>query len=213
MSYLNNVVVQEALHARFQLFRSCWHDPYGQMTTDLTLDLSNVINHNVYKSRNMSIVFYNGDLDTVNNFLSAQNFMRRFASTQNLTVTREDTWRANYNRSVYMDTEGGLRTTYSGNIDVLSVRGAGHFVPKSRPAQALQILRNFVNGFSYDNCLQMVNLGAAPLLPIYYYLNPSTPRRDADRVRSPPLFRCLKSKPINRSRFLSKQKCDREVGT
>ncbi|KAK6035850.1 hypothetical protein COOONC_26645 [Cooperia oncophora] len=28
----------------------------------------------------------------------------------------------------------------------------------------------------------MVNLGAAPLLPIYYYLNPSTSRRDADRI-------------------------------
>ncbi|PIO65339.1 hypothetical protein TELCIR_12996, partial [Teladorsagia circumcincta] len=65
--------------------------------------------------------------------------------------------------------------------------GAGHFVPKSRPAQALQVLRNFVNGFSYDNCLQAMNLAAAPLWAYYNYLNPPVSRRDADRVCSMPV--------------------------
>nr|CDJ84066.1 Peptidase S10 domain containing protein [Haemonchus contortus] len=181
-SYLSHYATQAALHTNMQLYVTCANIPYGTTTTDLTVDLSNIINHNLYKSRNMSVVFYNGDLDTVNNFLSAQNFLRKFSSIQGLAVTRENTWRANYNRSVYMDMEGGLRTTYSGNIDVISIRGAGHFVPKSRPAQALQVVRNFVNGFSYDNCLQFVNLAAAPLLANYSYLNPPVSRRAADRI-------------------------------
>ncbi|VDO77934.1 unnamed protein product [Heligmosomoides polygyrus] len=82
--------------------------------------------------------------------------------------------------------DGGLRTIYTNNIHVISVRGAGHYVPISRPAQALQVVRNFLNGFSYDNCLRMVNLGAAPLLPMYSYLNPSTSRRDADEIKNLP---------------------------
>ncbi|KAK5964321.1 hypothetical protein GCK32_018745, partial [Trichostrongylus colubriformis] len=143
-TYLNKFDTQKAMHTDFQLFLTCSKNQYGQMTTDLTVDLSNVINHNVYKSRNMSVVLYNGDLDTVHNFLGAQNFMRTFATVQGL-------------------------------------KGAGHFVPKSRPAQALQVFRNFVNGFSYDNCLQMVPLAAAPLLDMYSYMNPPVSRKDADR--------------------------------
>ncbi|RCN24955.1 hypothetical protein ANCCAN_29336 [Ancylostoma caninum] len=73
----------------------------------------------------MSILFYNGDLDTQNNFLSAQNFIRDFSAKQKLSVVTEDTWRANYYRGVYADTDGGLRTIYSGNLHVLSIRVGG----------------------------------------------------------------------------------------
>lgn len=186
ISFLDHRDTQAALHARNTFYITCLNLPYDTLTSDLTIDLSNVISHNLYKSRNMSILFYNGDLDSVNNFLSAQNFLRNFASVQKMDVVTEDTWKANYNRDVYKDMDGGLRTIYTNNIHVISVRGAGHYVPISRPAQALQVVRNFLNGFSYDNCLRMVNLGAAPLLPMYSYLNPSTSRRDADEIKNLP---------------------------
>ncbi|VDM74197.1 unnamed protein product [Strongylus vulgaris] len=131
----------------------------------------------------MSILFYNGDLDTQNNFLSAQNFVRNLAASQGLSVIREDTWRANYYRGIYADTDGGLRTLYDGNLHVISIRGAGQSAALTRPAQTLQVVRNFVRGLSYDNCLSALNLGAAPLLPDYsQQLNPDTSRMEADRI-------------------------------
>ncbi|EPB75476.1 serine carboxypeptidase [Ancylostoma ceylanicum] len=185
--YLTDPGVMAAMHAADSTFLTCAHFPYGTPTTDLTIDLSNVFNHKLYASRNMSILFYNGDLDTQNNFLSAQNFVRDFSAKQKLSVITEDTWRANYYRGVYADTDGGLRTIYSGNLHVLSIRGAGHYTTLSRPAQTLQVVRNFIRGLGYDNCLSAVNLAAAPLLPFYSQtLNPNTTRMQADKACGEP---------------------------
>ncbi|KAK6732026.1 hypothetical protein RB195_016418 [Necator americanus] len=181
-SYLEYGPVGHALHANVP-FQTCAHEGYEPLSTDLTVSLSNVFNHKLYSSRNMSILFYNGDLDTQNNFLSAQNFLRNFAANQGLSVVTEDTWNANYYRGIYANTDGGLRTIYSGNLHVLSIRGAGHSAALTRPAQTLQVVRNFVRGLGYDNCLSAVNLGAAPLVAFYApQLNPNTTRKDADRI-------------------------------
>ncbi|WKX94761.1 hypothetical protein Q1695_011769 [Nippostrongylus brasiliensis] len=186
--YVNDYNTQQALHANPTIFVPCWNEPVKnvQWTTDLTLDLSNIVNHALYKSRNISILLYNGDLDTVHNFLSAQNFIRDFATAQKMTVVTEDAWRANYNRDVYQDMDGGLHTIYSGNVHVVTVRGAGHKVPRTRPAQTLQVVRNFLNGLSYNNCLRVVDLSAKPLLANYSYLNPPTKRKQADLVTNLP---------------------------
>ncbi|ETN68892.1 serine carboxypeptidase, partial [Necator americanus] len=144
-SYLEYGPVGHALHANVP-FQTCAHEGYEPLSTDLTVSLSNVFNHKLYSSRNMSILFYNGDLDTQNNFLSAQNFLRNFAANQGLS-------------------------------------GAGHSAALTRPAQTLQVVRNFVRGLGYDNCLSAVNLGAAPLVAFYApQLNPNTTRKDADRI-------------------------------
>ncbi|VDL84516.1 unnamed protein product [Nippostrongylus brasiliensis] len=80
--------------------------------------------------------------------------------------------------------DGGLHTIYSGNVHV--VTGAGHKVPRTRPAQTLQVVRNFLNGLSYNNCLRVVDLSAKPLLANYSYLNPPTKRKQADLVTNLP---------------------------
>ncbi|KIH45949.1 serine carboxypeptidase, partial [Ancylostoma duodenale] len=64
-----------------------------------------------------------------------------------------------------------------------SVEGAGHFTTLSRPAQTLQVVRNFIHRLGYDNCLSAVNLAAAPLLPSYaQLLTPNTTRMQADKI-------------------------------
>ena len=47
-------------------------------------------------------------------------------------------------------------------FDLLTVKGAGHFVPLDRPGPALQMIYNFVNNLPYNTTLS-VNVTPAPL--------------------------------------------------
>ncbi|VDK51457.1 unnamed protein product [Cylicostephanus goldi] len=47
-------------------------------------------------------------------------------------------------------TLGGFARRYTKNIDVLTVKGSGHFVPLDRPMQALQMIYNWINRADYS---------------------------------------------------------------
>jgi carboxypeptidase C (cathepsin A) len=44
------------------------------------------------------------------------------------------------------DYVGGYRINYSSNFTFLTVRGAGHMVPETRPEPALTMLKTFLSG-------------------------------------------------------------------
>ncbi|KAE9549175.1 hypothetical protein FO519_007623 [Halicephalobus sp. NKZ332] len=45
---------------------------------------------------------------------------------------------------------GGFVTKFSGNLDFVTVRGSGHFVPEDRPREALQLIYNFIHQRDYS---------------------------------------------------------------
>ncbi|PIO58336.1 hypothetical protein TELCIR_20231, partial [Teladorsagia circumcincta] len=52
--------------------------------------------------------------------------------------------------SNYINTLGGYARKYPKNIDVLTVKGSGHFVPLDRPAQSLQMIYNWIRRADYS---------------------------------------------------------------
>ncbi|CAJ0608335.1 unnamed protein product [Cylicocyclus nassatus] len=119
--YLENDTVQNALHANVK-FTTCAQFNHNILATDLTNDLLGVLNSDFYTIHNISILFYNGDLAIRRNFLSAQNFVRNLSAIAVYNVTVEGAWWFNYYRGIYDNTYGGLRTLYSKNLAVISIR-------------------------------------------------------------------------------------------
>lgn len=65
------------------------------------------------------------------------------------------------------------------NIDLLTVKGAGHFVPLDRPGPSLQMIYNFVKNRSYNTTLD-VDLTPKPILPSF--VNPPSVQRKFERM-------------------------------
>ncbi|GMT03357.1 hypothetical protein PENTCL1PPCAC_25531, partial [Pristionchus entomophagus] len=68
-------------------------------------------------------------------------------------------------------------------IDMLTVKGAGHYVPTDRPGPAMQMFVNFLYGFSdYSHPID-ISIAPAPLLPEYQPEEAKTlSRKEADRT-------------------------------
>uniref|UniRef100_A0A914PJT4 Serine carboxypeptidase n=1 Tax=Panagrolaimus davidi TaxID=227884 RepID=A0A914PJT4_9BILA len=88
------------------------------------------------------ILVYNGDVDTVCNFLGDAKFIDGVAKNHGFTVDipRKRWW--------FRDNVAGFFQRYSGGnnfqIDVLTVKGAGHMVPMDRPGPSMQMISNFI---------------------------------------------------------------------
>uniref|UniRef100_A0A914PKH8 Serine carboxypeptidase n=1 Tax=Panagrolaimus davidi TaxID=227884 RepID=A0A914PKH8_9BILA len=88
------------------------------------------------------ILVYNGDVDTVCNFLGDAKFIDGVAKNHGFTVDipRKRWW--------FRENVAGFFQRYSGGnnfqIDVLTVKGAGHMVPMDRPGPSMQMISNFI---------------------------------------------------------------------
>uniref|UniRef100_A0A0M3K7W1 Alpha/beta-hydrolase n=1 Tax=Anisakis simplex TaxID=6269 RepID=A0A0M3K7W1_ANISI len=62
------------------------------------------------------------------------------------------------------------------DIDILTVKGAGHYVPTDRPGPALQMFTNFIQNTGNYSKMTTFSLTREPLLPEYQppVLTPST---------------------------------------
>ncbi|KAK6048495.1 hypothetical protein COOONC_14000, partial [Cooperia oncophora] len=65
----------------------------------------------------------------------------------------------------FSPTIAGYAKAWTQNLAQLTVKGSGHFVPMDRPAQALQMLVNFItNQPNYSNPIFYVDTTPKPLL-------------------------------------------------
>jgi len=100
------------------------------------------------------VLIYNGDVDTACDFLGDEWFGDRVAAKNNLEVaSSRSAW------SYKGDTGGYVKrykTSANAYFDILTVQGAGHFVPTDRGGAALQMLVNFLrNSDDYSTPAQL----------------------------------------------------------
>ncbi|CAI2358246.1 unnamed protein product [Caenorhabditis sp. 36 PRJEB53466] len=184
-NYLNRDDVQAAFHVNpnaTKPYQSCRNVTFTSLSTDLQIRLSSILTTKNYVTNNAEVLIYNGDLDIVNNFIGAQKFGRELAASLKLNLTEDRVWRHNYDSAAFKWMDGGIITSYSSNLHIASIRGAGHFAPQNRPSQALQLYRDFVLGLFFNNCLSRVNKVAAPLLPDYQKNVGNDARKQADKI-------------------------------
>uniref|UniRef100_A0A914UYG0 Carboxypeptidase n=1 Tax=Plectus sambesii TaxID=2011161 RepID=A0A914UYG0_9BILA len=146
--YLNKPEVQAALHinSSWQSTVGQWNDcsdpiynSYTVIYTDTTSFFQYVINN--VKIPNFRILVYNGDVDTICDYLGDSWYIRDLAISLNMTSKPRTRWS-------FRNQIAGYVQRYTANtsvtVDVLTVKGAGHFVPNDRPGPALQMIANFI---------------------------------------------------------------------
>jgi hypothetical protein len=101
------------------------------------------------KEGNLNILIYNGDADYILSHMGNSAWVRSL----NLTQSREWTqWKgsdrqvAGYFEQYKMGTKEGATP-----LTFLTVKGAGHMVPKDRPRHALDMFAKFIQGGGYEN--------------------------------------------------------------
>ncbi|WKY14623.1 hypothetical protein Q1695_000282 [Nippostrongylus brasiliensis] len=190
-TYLNLPAVRQALHIPVGV--AAWVDCnipvnsqyYHQQNHDMTPVFQSIID----SGYPLKMLVYNGDVDMACNFLGDEWFVENLASSvYNFTMT-SDRFVWNYTRANYLPQVGGYvkSWTYSGiSMDLLTVKGAGHFVPTDRPGPALQMIFNFINTGNYNNTIPY-DLTPLQLRPAYATpAQPSFTRKQADRIWSLP---------------------------
>ncbi|KHJ83232.1 serine carboxypeptidase, partial [Oesophagostomum dentatum] len=121
------------------------YDNY-QLTYNKTNEFFQYVIENV-QSGKFRFLIYNGDVDTMCNYLGDAWHIRDVAKENNFTAGSRYPWFFSGNNQV-----GGFAQTYTGTggkgisitIDVLTVKGAGHMVPNDRPGPSLQMITNFM---------------------------------------------------------------------
>lgn len=148
--YMNSTVVRDQLgidklwRERNETWNFCNNKMYENYTMTYT-DNSRFFESIVKNSKKpFRILLYNGDVDTACNYLADQKFIRQLAKKMKLKKTsKHQPW--------YYEKEkrrAGYVHSYEGehvSIDVLTVKGSGHFVPYDRPGPALQMINNFIS--------------------------------------------------------------------
>ncbi|GMT02878.1 hypothetical protein PENTCL1PPCAC_25052, partial [Pristionchus entomophagus] len=172
-NYLNQPHVRSAIHVPDYVQR--WESCSGKHYEKLYEDMSEAFETIMTARFNMRALIYNGDVDFVCHFMQAQWFVNALSSTTNkktqIQNPREE-W-------LYKGVIAGYHTYYDNesfppmnfNLDLVTIKGAGHYVPMDRPGPALQMITNFLNGqdFSRVDYSKPVpfSLERKPLLPQY----------------------------------------------
>ncbi|CAJ0955762.1 unnamed protein product, partial [Mesorhabditis belari] len=172
--YANRPDVQKALHideawqrAGINESSRNWHMCNGPLYEQYKItfpDQQQFFDTVLQKTQNPNFRFliYNGDVDTVCNYLGDAWFARKVAKDNGFDTTADIVpW-------AYQTQLAGFLQRYQRDkdnvmIDVLTVKGAGHMVPNDRPAQSLQMINNFMastgpNYNSTDNADPTPNL-------------------------------------------------------
>ena len=143
--YLNTPAVQAAIGVRAGTIPGgAWAD-CGVMTSQYEFNYASELpNYERWtKGGDLEILIYNGDADYI------LSHMGNAAWIANLSLTVASPWTA------WKGSDGqvaGYFETYaaSGSFTFLTVKGAGHMVPKDRPRHALDMFARFLAGGGYD---------------------------------------------------------------
>ncbi|RCN34601.1 hypothetical protein ANCCAN_19555 [Ancylostoma caninum] len=110
---------------------------------------------------NLRILIYNGDADTACSMFEAEWMIESFARVNKMVVpSQRGPWM--YGQQIAGYTK--RFQTANMTIDLMTVKGAGHFVPTDRPGPALQMISNFFAGHSNYNNPVPFDLTRQPLL-------------------------------------------------
>ncbi|GMR32849.1 hypothetical protein PMAYCL1PPCAC_03044, partial [Pristionchus mayeri] len=185
--YLNLPEVRQALHVSDDV--KAWYgcsDTVADSYIQNEWDMTEVFNSIIQSGTPLRALIYNGDLDLADSFMADQWFVERIASNNSLSVVAErGEWV--YKRSSNMPAAGGGYVKRFGSdtfkIDLVQVKGAGHFVPTDRPGPALQMISNFLFATkNYDN-VPNISTDGAPLLKEFQKApEPELSRKEADRI-------------------------------
>ncbi|VDM85296.1 unnamed protein product [Strongylus vulgaris] len=100
-------------------------------------------------------------------------------------TVRSERFAWNYTRTTFLPQLGGYVKSWSykqTSLDLLTVKGAGHFVPTDRPGPALQMIYNFIYTGNYNSSIPY-SLNPQAVLPQFTSPpQPSFTRKQADRV-------------------------------
>lgn len=153
--YLNLEEVKKALKLdkewveRKEKWKVCnvaMYDQYVMTHQDMTPFFTKIFNN--YTGPAFRVLIYNGDVDTACNYLADGYFVRDVARKNNFKKTvKYQPWYYSDNKVLagyYMRYEGANRLGSKMSIDVVNVKGAGHFVPLDRPGPAYQMINNFL---------------------------------------------------------------------
>ncbi|CAI4232680.1 unnamed protein product [Auanema sp. JU1783] len=148
--YLNRPEVQAALHIedawkkQNQSWKGC-NDPMYDLYNLTYATTNDFFNYVIQKSQSsFRFLIYNGDVDTVCNYLGDSWFIQDVARDNNLTSSQRKPWFFGSSIAGYNQNYVVLQNAGSVSIDVLTVKGAGHFVPNDRPGVSLQMITNFM---------------------------------------------------------------------
>ncbi|XP_022756068.1 putative serine carboxypeptidase-like 23 [Durio zibethinus] len=129
ISYLNIAEVQSALHARV----SKWYQCSDFNWTDSPVTVLPIIQN--LMASGLRVWLYSGDVDSVVPITSTRYGINL------LKLPVKTAWRPwSNNKEV-----GGYLVEYEG-LTLVTVRGAGHFVPRDQPARALTMISSFLQG-------------------------------------------------------------------
>ncbi|CAL2033254.1 unnamed protein product [Caenorhabditis brenneri] len=153
--YLNLEEVQKALNLdsewleRKEKWKVCnmpIYDQYVMTHQDMTPFFTKVFNN--YTGPAFRVLIYNGDIDTACNYLADGYFVRDLAKKNDLKKTvKYQPWFYSDMKVMagfYMRYEGANKLGSKLSIDVVTVKGAGHFVPLDRPGPSYQMVNNFL---------------------------------------------------------------------
>ncbi|GMT13859.1 hypothetical protein PFISCL1PPCAC_5156, partial [Pristionchus fissidentatus] len=148
-AYMMRKDVQVALHVSNRTENSVvsWEEMNRLISTqyDRSYDVVSLVYKDILRVAKspFRMLAYHGDTDILLSPMSTVYNTRKIAEESNLTETQQETsWH-------FFGDYAGARTSFKSDVtnvtmDVLTVRGAGHSVPYDLPAQACQMINNFL---------------------------------------------------------------------
>lgn len=141
VKYLNTPAVRAAIHIPDNLpdWDTCstihYIIKYPFKDGGLAPQMKNLIN----SPRNLTMLVYNGDVDTVCNFLGDEWFVDDLGRK---VIKDYSNWHVDKQIAGYVKHYDG--------ITFVTVRGSGHMVPQDRPREAFEMIRIFLNSTNHN---------------------------------------------------------------
>ncbi|GMJ05253.1 serine carboxypeptidase-like 44 [Hibiscus trionum] len=138
--YFNIPEVQKAFRGNRTNLRYPWkgclpHSGLKYSSFDKDIDMLPTLKQILLQS--VPITIFSGDEDGAITTIGTLKHVKLLAKDMNLTLTKNETWH-------HGSKEGGWLYSYGDLLTFMTVKGANHHVPFSKPSQALLIFRNHV---------------------------------------------------------------------
>eukprot|EP01017_Pseudomicrothorax_dubius_P027409 TRINITY_DN3153_c0_g1_i3.p1 TRINITY_DN3153_c0_g1~~TRINITY_DN3153_c0_g1_i3.p1 ORF type:complete len:475 (+),score=108.32 TRINITY_DN3153_c0_g1_i3:158-1582(+) len=145
-TYLNDDLVRDALHIdpNAPKFAMCHDIPYT-----MDLDRGSYWAYPILLASSIRVLVYSGDVDGSVPTLGTMRWLRRLQREYNVVVKKP--WRTWFypGRNSQEPQVGGFIVDYDNDLTFITIRGAGHMVPQTSPAQAYVMFSNFIKGLPF----------------------------------------------------------------